>query len=146
MRRPWNSRMYGRSAKKYAILSHRWEDGEVSFQAMQDRTTSSKLAGYWKILQTCKQAQGDGLGWVWVDACCINKKSSAELTEAINSMYRSYSCRSAVLCLSLRYSHGRRSHEKRLVHPMVDSTGVTGTSPRQLPMTAHGMRWEANAA
>ena len=23
--------------------------------------------------------------WVWVDTCCIDKRSSAELTEAINS-------------------------------------------------------------
>ena len=28
--------------------------------------------------------------WVWIDTCCIDKKSSAELSEAINSMFRWY--------------------------------------------------------
>jgi hypothetical protein len=30
------------------------------------------------------------LEWAWVDTCCIDKKSSAELSEAINSMYAWY--------------------------------------------------------
>ena len=47
-------------------------------------------AGYKKILDTCLQAQKDGYEWVWVDTCCIDKRSSAELSEAINSMYRWY--------------------------------------------------------
>ena len=43
--------------------------------------------GYQKILQSCEQAQKDGYEWLWVDTCCINKQSSAELSEA---MYRWY--------------------------------------------------------
>ncbi|KIM64325.1 hypothetical protein SCLCIDRAFT_1213424 [Scleroderma citrinum Foug A] len=35
--------------------------------------------GYQKILQSCEQAQKDGYEWLWVDTCCINKQSSAEL-------------------------------------------------------------------
>lgn len=31
-----------------------------------------------------------GFAYVWVDTCCIDKKSSAELNEAINSMYKWY--------------------------------------------------------
>lgn len=73
----------------YAILSHRWQDGEVSLQDMQN-DTASKKAGYWKIKTCCEQAVKDGLTHVWVDTCCIDKASSAELTEAINSMYRWY--------------------------------------------------------
>ncbi|KAI5981754.1 hypothetical protein EDC04DRAFT_3082815 [Pisolithus marmoratus] len=46
--------------------------------------------GYKKIINTCKQAQNDGLEWVWIDTCCIDKKSSPELSEAINSMYNWY--------------------------------------------------------
>lgn len=38
----------------------------------------------------------DSLQWVWVDTCCIDKLSSAELSEAINSMHawykRAYIC------------------------------------------------------
>lgn len=31
-----------------------------------------------------------GLSYAWIDTCCIDKSSSAELTEAINSMYQWY--------------------------------------------------------
>ncbi|KAI1379115.1 HET-domain-containing protein [Hypoxylon crocopeplum] len=48
------------------------------------------MRGYKKIVLTCKQAERDGLGWAWVDTCCIDKTSSAELSEAINSMYQWY--------------------------------------------------------
>jgi len=46
--------------------------------------------GYQKILKSCKQAKKDGYEWLWADTCCIDKRSSAELSEAINSMYRWY--------------------------------------------------------
>ena len=77
---------------KYAILSHRWEDGEVSFQDMQDLEKAKTKNGFTKILKSCECAREDGLSYVWVDTCCINKESSAELSEAINSMYRWYGC------------------------------------------------------
>lgn len=74
---------------EYAILSHRWLDGEVSLKDMQDGKATAK-AGYTKIKQCCEQASKDGLNYAWVDTCCIDKSSSAELNEAINSMYRWY--------------------------------------------------------
>ncbi|KAK5214931.1 hypothetical protein LTR99_011009 [Exophiala xenobiotica] len=37
-----------------------------------------------------QQAQRDGLNFVWIDGCCIDRQSSAELSEAINSMYGWY--------------------------------------------------------
>ncbi|KAI0898745.1 heterokaryon incompatibility protein-domain-containing protein [Annulohypoxylon nitens] len=76
----------------YAILSHTWEEEEVSFQDWQG-TKSPKLERmkvYQKILYCCTQALRDGLEWVWVDTCCIDKTSSAELSESINSMFRWY--------------------------------------------------------
>ncbi|WAO95884.1 HET domain-containing protein [Fusarium falciforme] len=75
----------------YAILSHTWGDQEVTFQHMQDdRSHHSWKAGYRKIAQTCKVALNSGIGYAWVDTCCIDKTSSAELSEAINSMFRWY--------------------------------------------------------
>ncbi|KAE8306946.1 HET-domain-containing protein [Aspergillus transmontanensis] len=76
---------------KYAILSHRWEKEEVTFQEMirSDETTKSK-AGYKKIERFCSRAHQDSLEYAWVDTCCVNKESSAELSEAINSMFRWY--------------------------------------------------------
>ncbi|KAI6002305.1 hypothetical protein F5J12DRAFT_906395 [Pisolithus orientalis] len=38
----------------------------------------------------------DGYTWLWIDTCCIDKRSSAELSEAINSMYRWY--RNSQMC------------------------------------------------
>lgn len=80
---------------KYAILSHRWLDDEVSLQDMLNGKASKK-AGYAKLKLCCDQAVKDGLQYAWVDTCCIDKTSSAELTEAINSMYRWY--QNATVC------------------------------------------------
>ena len=94
----------------YAILSHRWLEGEeVSYQefllltagddligtstalyrrsALEQKRSSS---GFRKIERACQRAVADGLGWIWIDACCIDKSSSAELSEAINSMWLWY--------------------------------------------------------
>jgi hypothetical protein len=74
----------------YAILSHRWTEDEVAYSDAQDLAKASQKKGFGKIKFICEQAQKDGLGWVWVDTCCIDKSSSAELTEALNSMFRWY--------------------------------------------------------
>ncbi|KAH8198001.1 hypothetical protein TruAng_007826 [Truncatella angustata] len=74
----------------YAILSHTWGTGgddEVTFQDVTQKKGKRK-PGYQKILFCGKQAKRDGLKYFWVDTCCIDKTSSAELSEAINSMYR----------------------------------------------------------
>jgi hypothetical protein len=76
----------------YAILSHRWEkdaQDEVTFQDMQKPNVVEK-AGYLKIKYSCEEAVRKGLGYVWVDTCCIDKSSCAELSEAINSMFKWY--------------------------------------------------------
>ena len=84
---------------KYAILSHRWiEQEEVDYNEVvelakmdeEDRADIRHREGYQKILQSCEQTRKDGYKWLWVDTCCIDKRSSAELSEAINSMYRWY--------------------------------------------------------
>ena len=82
--------VWDENVKEYAILSHRWEDGEVSFQQIQNPAVASSLTNFAKIRKSCEHAVSDGYNYVWVDTCCINKESSAELTEAINSMYRWY--------------------------------------------------------
>jgi len=74
----------------YAILSHTWGKGEVLFKDMMDLTGKNKT-GYHKIQFCGDQALRDGLEFFWVDTCCIDKSSSAELQEAINSMFQWYS-------------------------------------------------------
>ncbi|KAK0617539.1 hypothetical protein B0T14DRAFT_272484 [Immersiella caudata] len=95
----------------YAILSHTWgtDDDEVSFQDLQDLSSSrvrqpngpfahriTKKPGFAKIKDSARLAKSQGFQYIWIDTCCINKTSSAELSEAINSMFRWY--RNAAVC------------------------------------------------
>ncbi|KAK4220831.1 HET-E heterokaryon incompatibility protein, partial [Podospora fimiseda] len=76
----------------YAILSHTWsdkEEEEVSFKDLTDGGADSKH-GFNKIRFCADQASRDELQFFWVDTCCIDKSSSAELQEAINSMFKWY--------------------------------------------------------
>jgi hypothetical protein len=71
----------------YAILSHTWGEDEVTFRDMRKYREATKWkAGYIKVQNCCEKARQDGYQYVWIDTCCIDKRSSAELSEAINSM------------------------------------------------------------
>ncbi|KAH6689882.1 heterokaryon incompatibility protein-domain-containing protein, partial [Plectosphaerella plurivora] len=74
----------------YAILSHTWGEDEVSFRDFGDEQKRTTQRGFQKIKFASQQALDDGISYVWVDTCCINKESSAELSEAINSMFKWY--------------------------------------------------------
>lgn len=75
----------------YIILSHRWGDEEVSYRDLTEpKKDPSTLKGWTKLDSFCSLAKQDGWEWVWMDTCCIDKSSSAELSEAINSMYQWY--------------------------------------------------------
>ncbi|KAI0467953.1 HET-domain-containing protein [Xylaria cf. heliscus] len=88
----------------YAILSHTWGGDEVTFQEYliatgpdaKRHTHITRKAGFPKIVGACRRAQVDGLQYLWCDTNCIDKTSSAELSEAINSMYAWY--RDSVVC------------------------------------------------
>lgn len=75
----------------YAILSHTWGPygEEVTFEDMVFGTAHKK-PGYDKIKFCATKALADGLFYFWVDTCCIEKRNSTELNEAINSMFRWY--------------------------------------------------------
>ncbi|KAI1328977.1 heterokaryon incompatibility protein-domain-containing protein [Xylariaceae sp. FL0255] len=73
----------------YAILSHTWEAEEVSLQEFPQANAIAK-AGYRKIDKFCQLITKLGFTYGWVDTCCIDKSSSAELSEAINSMFKWY--------------------------------------------------------
>ncbi|CAK7224042.1 hypothetical protein SBRCBS47491_005414 [Sporothrix bragantina] len=105
---------------RYAILSHTWEEDEVTFQDMaraeEDEAVRQKK-GYKKIEKSCELARGEGLEYIWIDTCCIDKTNSTELFEAINSMFNWY--RNAWVCYvyladafgdSVVYKNPRRMH------------------------------------
>ncbi|KAM5545091.1 hypothetical protein V8D89_001202 [Ganoderma adspersum] len=102
----------------YATLSHTWDaKGEQTYQELkkiQGRYNlmsripipqtcpvelPSKLLRHaiWhdcklspKVRHACRVARENGYRYIWIDSCCIDKSSSSELSEAINSMYKWY--------------------------------------------------------
>jgi len=81
----------GNDIPSYAILSHTWEadNQEVVYDDLINNLGSVKK-GYKKVQFCGERAKRDGLRYFWVDSCCIDKSSSAELQTAINSMFRWY--------------------------------------------------------
>ena len=85
-------------ATEYAILSHWWMAHEVEYDemvelmkmAVEERDEIYQRNGYRKILQSLPAALKNGYEWLCVDTCCVDKQSSAELSKAINYMYRWY--------------------------------------------------------
>ncbi|KAL7930880.1 putative ankyrin repeat-containing protein [Trichoderma chlorosporum] len=82
---------------KYAILSHRWGNYELTLQDMKGRIWQQtgfndeiKIKAFQKVKDCCLKAKSESFDYVWIDSCCIDKTSSAELSEAINSMYLWY--------------------------------------------------------
>jgi hypothetical protein len=95
---------------RYAILSHTWgtPDEEISFQDLQGAAPEpdaqpsppswTEKLGWDKIKGACAQSLAYDCEYLWIDTCCIDKSSSAELQEGINSMFRWYE--SAEICLA----------------------------------------------
>ena len=83
----------------FAILSHVWGDQEQTFRDTE--AIRLECAGFdinprdrssEKVHMCCIIAERYGHKWIWNDTCCIDKTSSSELSEAINSMYTLYEC------------------------------------------------------
>jgi len=125
---------HGSGTPSYSILSHTWGKDEVLFQDVLDSTRNSdnetgrganrprpswgRKKGAHKVIKSAALAAEKGFDYIWIDTCCIDKASSSELSEAINSMFKWYS--SANLCLayiadySIRGSGNLRGGQRRL--------------------------------
>ncbi|KAK2605868.1 hypothetical protein QQS21_003708 [Conoideocrella luteorostrata] len=91
--------LFTSSPPPYAVLSHRWQQHEeVTFQALQQHDSIRQLRGYDKLQASAGVARASGYSYIWLDTCCIDKTSSAELSEAINSMFSWY--QAAEVCLA----------------------------------------------
>ena len=93
---------------RYAILSHTWDQaGEQTYKQLKKiqkrhahtsrASLITRLSSIWteaelspKIRDACSHARTEGFRYIWIDSCCIDKTSSSELSEAINSMYAWY--------------------------------------------------------
>lgn len=91
-------------APPYAIASHRWQDDEATFKDVlkgrnQDSPGFLKIRGFCDLVKSWRFGGFiDQIDWLWIDTCCIDRKSSAELSEAINSMYGWYA--DAEICVA----------------------------------------------
>ncbi|THU94996.1 HET-domain-containing protein [Dendrothele bispora CBS 962.96] len=89
----------------YAILSHTWRKKEVTFQDIRNRDKKKSDREVPDRDKSDRQVSRDDRDledsdmedtrkydwdWIWIDSCCIDKSSSAELSENINSMYQLY--------------------------------------------------------
>lgn len=98
---------------EYAILSHTWaKNHEIIYQDCNTPQSKQK-SGYTKIRNACHLALAQEIDWVWVDTCCIDKTSSAELTEAINSMFKWYQRAKICYVYLVDFNSGTNFHECR---------------------------------
>ena len=115
--------MFPPKIPKYAILSHRWSNDEVSFQEFQknkggDKPAAKKIKRMAEI--TKKRHRYD---YFWVDTCCINKADSSELSESINSMYQWY--RDSAVCIAFLIDVPAGATEQRMLESEWFSRGWT---------------------
>ncbi|KAK2778626.1 het domain-containing protein [Colletotrichum kahawae] len=85
----------GEQVPRYAILSHTWGGDEISFHEWITNSGNPspeylEKDGCLKIINACSKTRDDKLRYLWVDTIYIDKSSSAELSEAINSMFSWY--------------------------------------------------------
>jgi hypothetical protein len=106
---------------RYAILSHTWgtDTEEVTFAdlgrgASKHEPGYIKKPGYKKISFCGQQARQDGLHYFWVDTCCINKTDKAELSHAIQSMFRWYQNATRCYVYLSDVSTRKRKHDDML--------------------------------
>jgi len=76
------------------LVSYTWGEEEVTFE---DINEDCSRMHHIRRLSTHNQAAQDSYKFTLVDTCCIDKSSSVELSEAINSMFKWY--KASVLCL-----------------------------------------------
>jgi hypothetical protein len=124
---------------KYAVLSHTWGIEEVTYLDLYQYQNASLLPfrlgtltgstpeskpSYSKIRHARRQAEQDGIEYLWADTCCIDKSSSAELSEAINSMYRWYA--NAAICYAYLEDAPSTFPHKQVEDVVDDLTDLTG--------------------
>ncbi|RPD76184.1 HET-domain-containing protein [Lentinus tigrinus ALCF2SS1-7] len=121
----------------YAILSHVWDKKEHTFQEIKALSTRCEgtdtnprdlLHPSDKIRRCCEVAASHGYRWVWIDTCCIDKTSSAELSEAINSMFRWYALAKICYAYLADVSSSELTSKTRNLHLHTRRSGSMGSS------------------
>ena len=106
----------------YATFSYRWEKEKLT---LKDLTKGRNLQkkGWHKVQEFCKYASENGLKYGWIDTWCIDKSSSAELSEAVNSMFTWY--RNSVICYAYLCDVPYSSERQHWLNDFAKSTWYT---------------------
>ena len=78
---------------KWIMFSHTWEGKEPTLKDVNLVNSVWKLDDSplnMKLRQFCTTASEDGYRWAWSDTCCIDKDTSAILSQSLTSMYTWY--------------------------------------------------------
>jgi hypothetical protein len=120
---------FDESVPPYGILSHTWaENEEVSYQEMLNLSSLVMAkTGYQKIINCAHTIKELGYDYVWIDTCCIDKSSSAELSESINSMYNFY--KNSKVCLAYMADVHRDTGQPSLDESAFKSWGLPENYP-----------------
>ena len=92
----------------------RWGEGEVSLKDWEDHVNRQSKRGYQNIVQACAEAQSDKVEFLRVDTNCIDKSISAELSDAIKSMYNRHKGEKACHAYLSNVPHGTLSECKEI--------------------------------
>jgi hypothetical protein len=86
------------TSSRYQIEKERDDTTDLNGSLLHLHRARQKEISWNKIYGCCQEAKSLGFLYVWIDTCCINKNSSSELSEAINSMFSWY--RNATMCIA----------------------------------------------
>jgi hypothetical protein len=76
------------SIPRYVALSYSWAADEVGRGDLRDTSLASEKLSLQKLKEFCREAGNLSFEWLWVDTVCVDRSSTAELSEAINSMFK----------------------------------------------------------
>ena len=72
----------------YITVSHCWDKDEIVYDDMAGLDSATERASFSKFRNAGRIATSLGIPWIWIDTVCINRSSTTELTEAVNSSFR----------------------------------------------------------
>ena len=123
---------------QYATLSHTWRDEEVTLQDIVSGDYRTKK-GWGKILGAVGESKKYHCEYLWVDTCCIDKSSSAELLESINSIFRWY--RKCKVCFAYLDDIPHESDDESDDISSVSRASVWSLPPSSPPVCFEKARW-----
>jgi hypothetical protein len=76
------------AAPRYAAISHTWGPDEVVFKDLVNFQYATLRGGFAKLQGACLTVIKLGIEWIWIDTVCIDRSSSVEVSDSVNSIFR----------------------------------------------------------